>query len=164
MGARIGAGGDVCSWCLRLYVDSLTNPLNHPDKFIISCLLLYSVSAVAVSREKGFYIIKNYCLQTKSSKETKCWLSPFLSTCNNAGWFYYLIWTWAISFLESKHPRVRWKFSHPRVLYWGLWLTVSGLCTISQVFGQLKDGDGLLTLVTGIWQFDLHPELEKKRT
>lgn len=43
-----------------------------------------------------------------------------------------------------------------------LWLSVSRFCTISQMFGQLKDGDSLLLLVTPIWQFDLHPKLQEK--
>lgn len=45
-----------------------------------------------------------------------------------------------------------------------LWLSVSRFYTISQVFGQLKDGDSLLVLVTGIWQFDLHLKLQEKGT
>lgn len=41
----------------------------------------------------------------------------------------------------------------------GLWLSVSMFDAISQMFGQLEDRDGPLILVTGVWQFDLHPKL-----
>lgn len=54
-------------------------------------------------------------------------------------------------------------FLIPELSVEALWLTVSRFCTISQMFGQLKDGDSLLILVTGIWQFDLHPKLQKKK-
>lgn len=40
-----------------------------------------------------------------------------------------------------------------------LWLSVSMFDAISQMFGQLEDRDGPLTLVTGVRQLDLHPKL-----
>lgn len=42
------------------------------------------------------------------------------------------------------------------------WLSVSRFYAISQVFGQLRDGDCLLVLVSGTWQFALHLKLQEK--
>lgn len=54
------------------------------------------------------------------------------------------------------------RFLIPGLCAEALWLSVSRFYAISQMFGQLRDGDRLPVVVSGTWQFDLHLKLQEK--